>query len=487
MFGSLTEFNYLSAQKVRVYRRVMRFFLDQHLVQRSTIPPEDVLEMLVSSGEVHGYDLEQMILDLESLVSWGNLGRRRDPRRVSTLKEYARRRDLYFATARGLAIEGFLQNGLDAGEDAVMVAPNVLAGLEERLRLLEELLESGVAEDEVELLWFEAHRAFVDVSGDVRGLASNLERRLLLEEREVFLEFKDVVRGFVERLSKELSGAGRRVRARLLEFDRAGLARADRLAEVVGRVRSGRLTVSAGVVSASDASRRARREFEAMRDWFTRTEAEGDGLEYAIFALRGAVARVLAYVDAVHRTRELGLGRAGEFVQLAERLMGFEDMLFARFELAQFLRLTAPLHASGDAPLERAGAAWLEPLEPVELHPVQRGRAANRATASVGETSREARAAASQARKGYRDRQKHLLELFRAAGGELRLDGLNLPDLESLHEVLGYLERAWDGVSAGPDGHLLEVALEDAPATISGQDWILHLERGARLRLLEAS
>lgn len=80
VFGGLTEFNYLSAQKVRIYRHVMRLFLEESLVQRSTVPPEDVLGMLINAGEVREYGLEQVILDLENLVSWVNLGRRRDPR-----------------------------------------------------------------------------------------------------------------------------------------------------------------------------------------------------------------------------------------------------------------------------------------------------------------------------------------------------------------------------------------------------------------------
>ncbi len=220
-----------------------------------------------------------------------------------------------------------------------------------------------------------------------------------------------------------------------------------------------------------------------MQSWFARAAQDGDGLEFAIAALRGAVTRVLSFIDALHRTRELGLGRAGAFSSLALSLQEALDPLESRVTLVQTLGLNAPLHAIGDA-LNQDSAAWSNGLEPVELFPVTRGKIAARATAQLRQVSSEAKAAASEAQLAYQQRQKKLLALFETHGGTLSLDGLTLPDIESLHDLMGYLERAYMGVTAGPEGHLLEVKLKETSAEVRGMDWTLLLERGAQLTLV---
>jgi uncharacterized protein (TIGR02677 family) len=477
LLEGFSEFNYLSAQKVGVYRHILRFFYEQHLMQRTTFSPEDICQHLLEMGIET--DLEQTVMDLESLIGWGNLDKRRDQSRVSTLADYARKRNLYFAKPRALRIEAFLKDGLELPEDTVVSPLGAISAMEGYLQQLQQMLESGVEAEEIELLWNNnIYLPFVRLATEVRGLVANLERKLTLEEREGFLEFKDVVRGFLERLSRELSGAGRRVGEVLSNF-----VHLESLVLTIGRVRSGRLTVSVAALSQAATTTKARQEFSAMHGWFTRAAFEGDGLEYAISALRSAVTRVLTFIDALHRTRELGLGRAGVFVQLAADLELLQDPTQARAKLAQTLGLNAPLHAIGDA-LQASAPAWQTALEAVEVFPVKLGRTKAHETAELRQTSSEAKAAASAAQLAFRSRQERLLELFTARGGELVLDGLELPDIESLYDLMGYLERAQQGMTAGPAGHLLEVVLSEQPAELHGVDWALVLERGATLRLV---
>jgi uncharacterized protein (TIGR02677 family) len=486
MFGSVREFSYLTAQKASVYRQIMRFFYLEHLSQRSTIPPESVLENMLLFGEV-GYDLDQCLTDLDVLVEWGNLGRRRDQRRVASLSEYARRRDLYFGSSRGLSIEGFLESGLDASDDAVTVSAGVVVGIEERLKALDKLLEDDLAPEEIELLWREVHRYFLDLSNDTRILSANLERKLSLDDLDDFLDFKDVVKGYVERLARELSGAGRRIRVLLQTIPEY---RIERLFEAVTRVRSDLMTQSAGVVGKSKARSLVQREFRAMFDWFSRSARDGDGLEYAIEALRGAISRVLAFVDAIHRTKELGLGRAGALAVLAENLAKLEDALEARAQLGRYVHIFAALQPIGEIPEEPVQNAWVEPLEFVKLTAVQKGRVAASATANVGQTSREAQTAAKLEMQRFAARQRELLGLFQRSDGKLDLDGLELSSVEMLRDVLTLLEGGREAPTAGPEGAMIAVEFQDAPAIISGasdEPWSLHLERGARLSLINSA
>ena len=487
--GALREFGYLTAPKAGIYRALMRLMYEAHLSQRHTLPPEEILIGLREQGLGERYDLpddaEALLLELEQLVEWGNLGRRRDARRVSTLAEYARRRDLYYATARGLAIEGFLEAGLDAAADTVAVGAGIVRQMEARLDALELLLSAEQPDgEEIETLWKELHGNFVNLSGDVRTLALNLERKLSLEALDDFLDFKDAVRSYVERLAGELAGPGRRLRSRLLAM------RPERLLQTVAQVRSGRLTVSAGVLDQTRAGKAAQREWSALQSWFARSAEQGDGLEYAITALRGAVTRVLAYVDAVHRTRELGLGRAAELKALAEQLSGLPDVGLARQMLSSELGLFAALHAIGEAAPARVASVWQTPTERVRLSPVTRGKRAEISSAEVGQVSASARKAAREAMQTERQRQRALSALFEnAPGGVLTLHELRLGGDELLPDVLGWLNAAaeaeeGEGLASGPGGAQVQVRLLPGQARLRGPAWTLWIEQNAEMELV---
>ncbi len=495
MLPALREFTYLTAPSAATYRTLMRLFYEAHLGQQHTLPPEEVL---AGARELGAAMLpEALLLDLDQLVTWGNLGRRRDTRRVGSLAEYARRRDLYYASPRGLAIEGFLEAGLDAAEESVAVGAGIVSGMEAQWTRLTELLgAAGEISDQLEAAWGSLQRNFLALSGDVRALALNLERRLSLEALDDFLEFKEALRSYIERLAGEMAGPGRRLRDGLLALPPEQEAR---LLGILIQVRSGRLTRGAAVMDAEQAGRVTRREWQALRGWFSRSAEHGDGLEYGVTALRGAVTRVLAFVDAVHRNRELGLGRAGELAALASRLGEQPDASSARELLAVRLGLSAPLHAPGGSTGEPVQSAWAEASEQVLLSAVARGKVVQRHSADVGETSREAKRAARDALRAERERQKALLALFK--DGQLDLTELDLPDGQMLPDVLEWLSAGLNagfghdtghdrtdgpgGVTAGPQGRQVRVTLNDTPALLSVPDGTLWIERGAMVRLLD--
>lgn len=488
---ALREFSYLTAQTANVYRVLMRLFYEAHLAQQHTLPPEEVLSRAREAG-LRDLTPESLQLDLEQLVTWGNLGRRRDTSRVDSLAEYARRRNLYHATPRGLAVEGFLEAGLDAAEETVAVGAGIVSSLEAQWARVLELLragQTGELAEQLESAWTGLQRDFTALSGDVRSLALNLERRLSLEDLSDFLEFKDAVRSYVERLAGELAGPGRRLRDAV-----AGLSQdeAAHLLAVLTRARAGRLTRGAAVLDAEQAARLTEREWEGLRGWLTRPAAQGDGLDYGITALRGAVTRVLAFVDAVHRTRELGLGRAGELAALAVRLDAEGDASLAREELARALGISAPLHAPGGSSGEPVLNAWAEPTEQVLLTPVQHGKVRERFSADVREVSRDAKRAARDALKAEQARQKALLALFDERG-ELELSQLSLSDDALLTDLLGWLSAglnaAYDATvqatAPGPAGKQVSVNLTETPALLTMPDGTLWVQRGAKVVLVD--
>lgn len=487
MFVAVREFAYLTAQTATQYRLLMRFFYEGQQTQEHSFTPEELL-IRARAQATNELTLEGLVLDLEQLVAWGNLGRRRDTSRVDSLAQYARRRNLYYATARGLAIEGFLEAGLDAAAETVAVGSGIVGSLEARWERIHMLLESEDLE-ELDIAWTSFQRDFVALSGDVRSLTLNLERKLSLEDLTDFLEFKDAVRSYVERLSNELAGPGRRLRDTLVAVC------PERRATLLGHLasaRSGRLTRDAAVLNADQVMSVAQREWTALLGWLTRPAGQGDGLEYGIQALRSAVSRVLAFVDAVHRTRELGAGRAAELSALAIRLGGLHDVFLAREELSQALGVSAPLHAPEGFEREGVKHSWLEPVEPVTLRPVTRGREAERGNAVMQETSREARQAARDALRAHADHEAALLALF-GETEKFELTTLEVRDDALVTDLLGWISAAFHAsheaspvaTVPGPAGRQIRIHLLNVPAVLTTPSGTLWLERGAKLELLQ--
>ncbi|MDO4264838.1 MAG: DUF2397 family protein, partial [Deinococcus sp.] len=298
MLLPLREFSYLTAQNAPVYRVLMRLLHEASVMQQRHVAPEDLLMRARDAG-LQGLTPDSLQSHLDALVDWGNVGQRRDTARVESLSEYARRRNLYHATPRGLAIENFLESGLDAAEETAAVSAGTVSRLETQWGELTELLEAG-QDEEFELAWTALYRDFRALSEDVRALTVSLERQLSLDDLEQFLEFKGVVRSYVERLAAELAGPGQRLRVLVQAFGRE-----EALVETLTGVRAGRLTRGATLLAEAQAKETARKELESLRGWLTRPPEQGDGLEFGITALRGAVAQVLAFIEAVRRTHEL--------------------------------------------------------------------------------------------------------------------------------------------------------------------------------------
>ena len=105
-----------------------------------------------------------------------------------------------------------MADGLDLREDSVISPIGVISNLERQLTTIAELIFTGGASEETERLWDGVQQDFVRLSAGLRGLTADLERKLALDERESFLEYKKGVTSFLERFAQELSSAGRRVR-----------------------------------------------------------------------------------------------------------------------------------------------------------------------------------------------------------------------------------------------------------------------------------
>lgn len=104
-FSAIVETSYLTAQNVRQYRAIMRFFFREYEKMHFQLYKEDVLELLRRQEEFEDYTMAQLIQDLDALVNWKNLTPLQDPRKVYTIADYKNKQYRYTMSEYAVEIE----------------------------------------------------------------------------------------------------------------------------------------------------------------------------------------------------------------------------------------------------------------------------------------------------------------------------------------------------------------------------------------------
>ena len=102
------EASYLTAENYFRYRAILRFFYTQHERMREFIFPGEVF---LSLKEVEGfseYTEDQLQLDLNQLVEWGNLSPKQEIGSARTIDEYKKKRFRYQPTPYTIEFERLL-------------------------------------------------------------------------------------------------------------------------------------------------------------------------------------------------------------------------------------------------------------------------------------------------------------------------------------------------------------------------------------------
>lgn len=107
-FPRIKEATYLSAEKSSVYREILRYFFIQHERMKEFLMPQEVYAHLRLSLYFQDYAIEQMHLDLQILVQWGNLVAQQDSSNARTIEEYKKKRFRYQVTPYTVEFERML-------------------------------------------------------------------------------------------------------------------------------------------------------------------------------------------------------------------------------------------------------------------------------------------------------------------------------------------------------------------------------------------
>lgn len=136
---AISEASYLTATNASQYRRIMRIFYREYEKMRFQLYKEDIFEIIKTYPEFEQYTMEQLKIDLNSLVDWKNLTPIQDPRRVYTIADYKNKQFRYSMSEYAVEIERLTVKLENLFIESGNLSTNLFTRINEALNKVEEI------------------------------------------------------------------------------------------------------------------------------------------------------------------------------------------------------------------------------------------------------------------------------------------------------------------------------------------------------------
>lgn len=147
----ITETKYLAVENSWRYRVIVRCFYEQFEQINYILYKEDVYNELVKHPIFEGYTLEQCLLDLDSLVSWGNLIAIQDTAKVQTIEEFKNKKYRYELSQYSIEIERLTIKLENLKVKGASLEPSLLERIKNSLRSMKDVIDQ---DDKTSFEWW---------------------------------------------------------------------------------------------------------------------------------------------------------------------------------------------------------------------------------------------------------------------------------------------------------------------------------------------
>lgn len=137
----ITETKYLTVENSWRYRVIIRYFYEQFEQINYILYKEDVYEELIKHPIFSGYTLEQCSLDLDSLVSWGNLIAIQDTSKVQTIAEFKNKKYRYEISQYSIEIERLTLRLENLKVEGASLEPSLLERIKNSIKSAKDVLD----------------------------------------------------------------------------------------------------------------------------------------------------------------------------------------------------------------------------------------------------------------------------------------------------------------------------------------------------------
>ena len=210
-FKKVPEATYLATEKSEKYRAILRYFYIQHERLKEDLIPEEILTHLKESPFFALYTLDELKLDLTSLVKWGNLNAQQESGRVKSIEEFNNKRFRYQITPYTVEFERMLiRFEQDSEAFTGSLERNQFERFEQSIRKIKEFLsekseESSVSEQSHQI-WDDIMTYFKKITQNTSDYFAYLRSEDATEhmQSDAFLLYKDRFTNYLREFIKAL-------------------------------------------------------------------------------------------------------------------------------------------------------------------------------------------------------------------------------------------------------------------------------------------
>lgn len=341
----ITETSYLTAENVRRYRCIIRYFYMQYEKINYWLNQEDVYAELKSYSEFSEYTPEQCRQDLNQLVEWKNLVHMQDTKRVKSLELFNNRQYRYQITEYTVEIERMVIKLENLNVDGASLEPGML----ERLCREVEKVKFMTEEEPIKIYsWWKAVNAdFISLNKDYQDymLQLNTAKAEELMKTRAFLVFKDKLIESLRIFVKSIQTFAPIIEEHLKELKN------EQLEEILSKLLEYQLSIprlNSETVSKEEIYDKLTGRWKSLRKWFCSEDGKESEVSRIYDMTNESIRKITRYASQISEQLSGGANRKEEYKLLAEIFAKCDSIKEAHMLSSVVFGVEKPLHIKGE-------------------------------------------------------------------------------------------------------------------------------------------
>lgn len=453
----ITETSYLTAENVKRYRVILRFFFIQYERIKYWLDQEEVYAELKSHKEFADYTLEQCKQDLDSLVNWKNLMAIQDTKKVTSVEAFKNRQYRYQLTEYGVEIERMTVRLEHLYVEGASLEPTLLERMEIEVKKITTIYEDTPMK--VYTWWNDLNNDFKRLNQNYQDYMRDLnsvKAEELMKSSE-FLIYKDKLIEYLRSFVK-----GLQLHAGIIETELKLLDK-NIIQAVFEKVAEYELTIPRIDVEVDKKQiyENITGRWESIVGWFAGENGKESEASRLFDMTNESIRKITRYATQISEQFTMGANRKEEYRKLAQMFMQCKKVSEAHKLSAVVFGVEMPLHIKGELVREtdslNSGVYEEAPME-LKIKPKIRAYGEKSQRSSIRDYSAE-KAQAKKAAMEKIEREKKMVESY-IIEGKINFQTLPVIEIDVRNILLRWLSKALenkDSIGKTEDGQVFRI------------------------------
>ncbi|MBD5088894.1 MAG: TIGR02677 family protein [Clostridiales bacterium] len=453
----ITETAYLTAENVKRYRMILRYFYMQHERIKYWLDQDEIFQALQKYEEFSDYTMEQCRQDLNALVNWKNLIPVQDTKKVNSVEAFKNRQFRYQLTEYTVEIERMTIRLENLFIEGTSLEPTLLERIKNEMQKIKTI--GGDTLMHVHTWWEDLNNDFKRLNQNYQDYMRSLnsaKAEELMKSAE-FLIYKD---NLIEYLRSFIKG----LQLNVGTIERLIVDTADETLEAIfQKVTDYEMTIPRMDVEVNEKSiyENIKGRWKSIKDWFAGDSTRESEANRLFDMTNENIRKITRYATRISEQFTMGANRKEEYKKIAEIFLKCTDIKEAHKLASMVFGVEKPLHLKGELVREtdsiNSGVYEEKGIE-LSIKPKVRAYGEKVPRSHIRDYSVEKEKAAKEAIEKS-EKEKKMIEGY-MVDGKISFETLPVIEPEVRNILLRWLSKALehkDGKGKTEEGHVYQI------------------------------